>query len=74
MDASQHRLALIELVERDGRVRRSVEVRRWPVTLGRALECDIVLEDPHVAARHVTLQPDAEGALQMTVGATRNGV
>lgn len=74
MDESRHRLALIELLERDGRVRRSVEVRRWPVTLGRGLDCDIVLEDPHVAARHVVLQPDAEGLLHLTVGATRNGV
>lgn len=74
MDASHHRLALIELLERDGRVRRAVEVRRWPMVIGRALDCDLVLDDPHVAARHVTLQPDEHGTLQMRVGATRNGV
>lgn len=74
MDASRHRLALIELLERDGRVRLSIEVRHWPVLVGRALDNDIVLDDPHVAPHHLTLQPDAEGRLQMTVGATRNGV
>lgn len=74
MDASRHRLALIELLERDGRVRRSVEVRHWPVLIGRALDNDIVLDDPHVAAHHLSLAPDDQGVLQLTVGATRNGV
>jgi hypothetical protein len=75
MDAAQPRLAVIELLERDGRVRRLVEVRRWPVTLGRALDCDLVLEDPHVAAHHLRIEPDeANGALALHVGATRNGV
>jgi hypothetical protein len=74
MDASRHRLALIELLERDGRVRRSIEVRHWPVLIGRALDNDIVLDDPHVAAHHLSLAPDEQGLLQMTVGATRNGV
>jgi len=74
MDQPERRLALIELLERDGRVRRTIEVHRWPVTLGRALDNDIVLEDPHVAAHHVRLQPDESGTLQMQVGTTRNGV
>ena len=28
----------------------------WPVTIGRAIDCDVVLDDPHVAARHATLE------------------
>jgi len=34
---------------------------RWPVTVGRALDCDVVLHDPHVAAHHATLDLVAGG-------------
>jgi hypothetical protein len=74
MAGADERLALIEVVERDGRVRQQLPVTRWPVTIGRALECDLVLDDPHVAARHAVLAPDAEGRLWLEVGDTRNGL
>ena len=36
MDQPENRVALIELLGRDGRVQHSVDVMRWPVTLGRS--------------------------------------
>jgi hypothetical protein len=48
-------LALIELLDRDGQLRHSVRVTQWPVRIGRAIDCDIVLDDPHVAAHHASL-------------------
>ena len=74
MDRPENRIALIELLERDGRVGRCVDVHRWPVTLGRALGNLVVLDDPHVAAQHASLAPDATGVLRLTVGNSRNGV
>lgn len=68
------RLALIECLDRDGQVLRAESVGRWPVTIGRALDCDIVLDDPHVAARHLTLDREPDGSLQLRVGETLNGV
>jgi hypothetical protein len=79
-DRSAHRLALIELVEREGHPARLVDVRAWPVTLGRALDNDIVLDDPHVAAHHAVLEWVApsdgadDGRIALRVLATRNGV
>lgn len=70
----QVRLALIELIDRDGRVARSVSVRRWPLTLGRALDNDVVLDDPHVAPQHAQLQADEQGQVTLTVGNSINGV
>ena len=72
--ARQDRLALIEVFERDGRPGRSTSVHRWPLTLGRALDNDVVLDDPHVAAHHATLAPDSQGRLQLVVGDSVNGV
>jgi hypothetical protein len=74
MDRPEDRLALIELIERDGRVGRTLDVQHWPLTLGRALDNAVVLDDLHIAANHATLAPDAEGRLLLTVGATDNGV
>lgn len=70
----QQRLALIELQGRDGRQLAAVAVHAWPLTLGRALDNDIVIDDPYVAAHHATLAPDADGTLQLQVGDTANGV
>ena len=72
--AMTERLGLIELQERDGRVLRSISVQRWPVTLGRALDNDVVLDDPHVAGHHASLQADGHGGVVLVVGNCINGV
>ena len=74
MEPRQDRLALIEVLDRDGRVARCVDVLYWPLSLGRALDNDLVLDDPHVAAEHARLQIDDSGALLLSVGDTVNGV
>lgn len=76
MDRSGERLALIERLDRDGRVGQSVEVCQWPLTVGRGLDNDLVLDDPHVAPAHVHIAPSEEGGglrLQVLEG-VRNGV
>ncbi len=70
----ENRLALIELLDRDGRVRRTLDVHAWPLTLGRALDNTVVLDDLHVAPHHATLAPGSDGVLQLQVGDSRNGV
>lgn len=65
-------VALIEWVDRDGRALRAQAVSAWPVHIGRALDCDVVLDDPHVAARHASLTA-ADGVLTLTLGQTING-
>ena len=75
MDQTERqRLALIELQGRDGRIERQVDVWQWPLTLGRALDNDVVIDDPHVAAHHARLSLDADGQLLMTALPSKNGV
>lgn len=66
-------LALIETLDRDGQPRLVLRVSAWPVRIGRAIDCDLVLDDPHVAAHHATLQWQADG-LHVVPAATINGV
>ncbi len=75
-------VAIVESLDRDGSVRQSWRVDHWPLTIGRALDNDVVLADPHVAAHHARIegegrgegQPDAAGSLALVVGDTRNGL
>jgi hypothetical protein len=69
------RVALIEVIDHDGRLMQAVSVARWPVTLGRALDCDVVLNDPYVAAHHATLEAGQDGSpVVLTAGQSVNGV
>lgn len=71
------RAALIEIVERDGHGRlssRVYDVAGWPLTIGRALDNHVVLDDPWVAPRHARIEQGADGRLTLQVLDTRNGV
>ena len=67
------KLGIVEVLDRDGHVRLIVPVTSWPVTIGRALDCDVVLDDVHAAARHATVT-GADDSLTLTAGETINGV
>jgi hypothetical protein len=68
------RLALVEVHDNNGLFLRSLSVHAWPLHIGRALDQDLVLDDPFVAPHHATLWLDALGQLQLQVGNTVNGV
>ena len=72
MDASTKAIALIERLDSDDRVLNSTPVNAWPVTMGRALDCDLVLDDPHLAPSHAMLN-EIDGVLHLHVGQTING-
>jgi hypothetical protein len=74
MNPTAPRLAMVELLDTDGRVQQSWDVRRWPLRLGRALDNDVVLHDVHAAAHHAVLDVDAQGRVLVTAGESRNGV
>lgn len=67
-------IAVLEVIDRDGRVRTLHPVRAWPVLIGRSLDCDVILDDPHVAPHHFTLDAASQGGVALTVGETLNGV
>lgn len=68
------RLALVELLDADGRVQQAWDVHAWPLRVGRALDNEVVLHDPHVAAHHAWIDLDADGRLVLHALASRNGV
>ncbi len=64
-------LGAIEVIDRTGRVQARVRVEQVPFRIGRALDNDLVLDDPHVCAHHAELR--GEGALELIDGGSLNG-
>ena len=67
-------LGMVDVTDRHGNVQARLPITRWPVTVGRALESDLVLDDVHVAGHHLRLTPASAGHLSVQVMDTSNGV
>ena len=68
-------LALIEAFDRHGTLLARAPVTRWPFTVGRSLDCDLVLDDPHIAPVHLRADRPMEAPrlVSIQVGQTVNG-
>jgi FHA domain len=67
-------LGLVELLDRDGRVRAATPISRWPVSLGRALDNTVVVDDPHVAPYHARIATSGHGAIELQALSSINGI
>ncbi|MBX3606650.1 MAG: FHA domain-containing protein [Piscinibacter sp.] len=65
--------AVVELLERDGAPRLLHVVHDWPLRIGRALDNELPLADPHVAPHHLEIAP-GEAGLVLQVRDSDNGV
>lgn len=68
------RTRLVEILSRDGDVVARVRLDRLPATVGRAYDCDVLLDDPYVAPHHARLQLAESGALEAVDLGSRNGL
>lgn len=68
-------LGMLEAFDRHGALLARAPITRWPVTVGRGLDCDLVLDDPFVAPTHLRIDRCAEAPhrVQVQVLETRNG-
>lgn len=66
---------LVEAFDRHGALLARAPIKRWPVTVGRGLDCDLVLDDPFVAPTHLRIdRPEgAPRSVSVDVLETRNG-
>ena len=49
---------VVQLINRAGAVITTQKFDKDHIVLGRALDCDVILQDPHVEARHMAVQID----------------
>ena len=64
----------VEVLDRRGRVRERVAAATLPFRIGRAYDCDLIVDDPHVDALHAVIERSTEGELQLRDAGARNGV
>lgn len=78
MIAGQNESVLIEILDSHGRVqlreRLTLGENKRTLVLGRAVDADVTLDDPHAAARHAVLEITPEGRLLVSDLDTVNGV
>lgn len=67
-------LTLVELLGRGGDAQHRILLPRLPVTVGRALDNDVIVDDPTVAAHHLRIERDAQGRLRAVDLGSRNGL
>ncbi|HYW55330.1 MAG TPA: FHA domain-containing protein [Polaromonas sp.] len=67
-------LGVLHATDRNGAFVARLDVTHWPVTVGRALTADLVLDDSHVAAEHLRVDQTAEGDITVQVLGSNNGV
>jgi hypothetical protein len=67
-------LGVLQATDRNGAFVARLDVTRWPVTVGRALTADLVLDDSHVAAEHLRIDQQPEGGVIVQVLGSANGV
>jgi hypothetical protein len=67
-------LGLLEAFDRAGALLGRLSVKQWPVTVGRGLACDLVLDDPYIAEGHLRIERGPAGEVTVEVLDTRNGV
>lgn len=67
-------LGLLEVFDRNGSTVARLPVNHWPVTIGRALSADLVLDDGHIAAEHLRIAAPQAGQIVVEVLDTINGV
>jgi len=58
--AAPTKVAVVEVLGRDGRVQGVHRIERWPARIGRSPGCEVVLDDVHLAAEHAELRWDAD--------------
>ena len=71
MDKPVNGVGAIEVIDRSGRVQARARVEQLPFRIGRALDNDLILDDPHVCAHHAELR--GNGALELVDRGSLNG-
>lgn len=67
-------LAWIEVIDRHGDVASRHPLHAYPAKIGRGYSCDVVLDDPHIAACHLEISALEAGCYQLTDLSSLNGM
>jgi hypothetical protein len=67
-------LAFVEVLGRHHEVVARHPLARLPAHVGRGYDCDVILDDPYVAPRHLRIEPAADGRFTVSDLQSANGM
>lgn len=68
------RSVIVELLGGQGQVRDRTRLTTLPAVIGRGYDADVLIDDPHIDARHAELSRDAAGILVLRDLGSVNGI
>ncbi len=66
-------MIVVEVLDRAGRVTERVRLGGFPARIGRAYDCDVIIDDPYVSPHHLAIERDTEGRLCVVDTQSDNG-
>lgn len=67
-------LAFVEVLGRHNDVQARHPVYRWPARAGRGYDADVILDDPFIAPRHISIEPAGDGRFRVSDLQSVNGI
>ncbi len=64
---------IAEVLEKSGKIHERCRLTHFPATLGRAYDCDLILNDDYVSPQHARIALNEQGELTLTDLGTANG-
>lgn len=68
------KLAWVEILDREGDSTSRHPITGWPFVVGRGYQCDLILDDPHIAALHAEITELQPGQYQLRDLGSINGI
>lgn len=66
-------LAVLEILDRHGNAAKTEKIGKFPCTVGRAYDNDVIVCDPYLAAHHIRIETEENGFKVIDLG-TKNGM
>ncbi len=64
----------LEVLERSGKVRERIRLTHFPVSIGRAYDNDVIVDDEHISPHHLSIERDEQGTLRAVDLSSENGL
>ena len=70
----EEEVIILELLGKSGMVREHVRLSRFPATIGRAYDNDVILDDEYASPHHLVIERNEQGTLRITDLNSENGL
>lgn len=66
-------MIIVEVLEKSGKIHERCKITHFPATIGRAYDCDVILQDDYVSPQHARLTCNESGEILLSDLDSENG-